>query len=139
MLLAGSSIFLNIFSLETWTLKGTIPLEIDACAVRQIDFIPQDTDGGNNNILAVLAEDGVLYIYNLSKNEIINVLQLNSEIISFEVTKSGDRFSCILNSGEVNVYKSSNLVSQKKVLIDKEEAKVQKKLKLYLPPKKEVS
>lgn len=138
MVLAGKSNFLLVFSFQTWTLERTLFVPLNLRAIKQIDFIPQDHDGGANRVLAILSSDGILYMYDMDFNLVLSETRLDGEMSSFEISPFGNMIACILHSGEVNFYKSSLLIKNY-CLQSEEEYKMQQKLKLYLPQPKKVS
>lgn len=104
MIVAGYTPILAIFLLSNWKLYKFVNLADYIQSVRHIEFVPQPFDAGFNNILAILANHGVIYFYNFDKNIIISELKTDSEIKNFFVCPEGNYITCLLHCGDTGLY-----------------------------------
>lgn len=102
MIISGYLPTLAIFQLDLWSLLKFINLPHCINSVKQLEFIPQNFDAGNNKLLAILSGSGVIYFYDIEKNVIMSQLKLTSEISRFSNT--AQYICCLLTSGEVEVH-----------------------------------
>ncbi|XP_023936242.2 TBC1 domain family member 31 [Bicyclus anynana] len=112
MAIAGLAPILILFSMDTWkAIKSLDLLKYKISGVQQIAFIPQMFDGGANKILAILSGDCVLHFLDLDTLKIIHSINPESSgIRRFSVSPTGKYFFCILQLGEVNIYKTSHVM-----------------------------
>ncbi|KAF5292337.1 hypothetical protein FQA39_LY03371 [Lamprigera yunnana] len=95
---------LYIFMVDTWCIINKIVLPDYITSIKKIAFIPQVFDGGSNKMLTILTGNGVLYFYDLELNVVINGISNEAEILKFDCSMNGKYISCLLKTGEINVY-----------------------------------
>lgn len=112
MAIAGLAPILILFSMDTWkSIRSIDLLKYKISGVQQIAFIPQMFDGGANKILALLSGDCILHFLDLESLKIIySINPESSGIRKFVVSPTGKYFLCILQLGEVNIYKTSHVM-----------------------------
>ncbi|CAH2218648.1 TBC1 domain family member 31 [Pararge aegeria] len=128
MAIAGLAPILILFSMDTWkAIRSLDLLKYKISGVQQLAFIPQMFDGGANKILAILSSDCILYFLDLDTHKIIyRINPESSGIRKFLVSPTGKYFLCILQLGEVNIYKTSHVM-------DLAQSSVEEPLKKELP------
>ncbi|XP_045774628.1 TBC1 domain family member 31 [Maniola jurtina] len=112
MAIAGLAPILILFSMDTWkAIKSLDLLKYKISGVQQIAFIPQMFDGGANKILAILSSNCILYFLDLESLKIVYSINPESSAIrKFVISPTGKYFLCILQLGEVNIYKTSHVM-----------------------------
>lgn len=112
MAMSGLTPTLIIFSMDTWKALKSIDLtKYNITAAQQVAFIPQVFDGGANKVLAILSNDCILYFLDMESQTIIHsIVAESSGIKRFVVSPTGKYFVCILQLGEVNIYKTSHVL-----------------------------
>lgn len=121
MIISGYLPTLAIFQLDLWSLLKFINLPHCINSVKQLEFIPQNFDAGNNKLLAILAGSGVIYFYDIEKNVIMSQLQLTCEISRFSTScNTAQYICCLLTSGEVEVHCTQYyILKEQESVIDK--------------------
>lgn len=111
MAMSGLTSTLILFSMDTWKALKSIDLtKYNITAAQQVAFIPQVFDGGANKVLAILSSDCVLHFLDMESQTIIHSVTESSGIKKFVVSPTGKYFVCILQLGEVNIYKTSHVL-----------------------------
>ncbi|XP_023714197.1 TBC1 domain family member 31 isoform X2 [Cryptotermes secundus] len=111
MVIGGHSPVLVVFCLDAWSVKKVIKLPEDVSGVRHIEFVPQLFDAGANKILGLLSSHCTLYFLDVESSLFLkNVFEPQKNISKFTVSCNGKYVACILQSGEVNMYRSSQLL-----------------------------
>lgn len=121
MIISGYLPTLAIFQLDLWSLIKFINLPHCINSVKQLEFIPQNFDAGNNKLLAILSGSGVIYFYDIEKNIIMSQLKLTCEISRFSTSCNIAQYiCCLLTSGEVEVHCTQfYILKQQESVIDK--------------------
>ncbi|XP_050301171.1 TBC1 domain family member 31 [Anthonomus grandis grandis] len=105
MAVSGYLPVLAIFQLNIWKLLKIISLPEYINTIKQMQFIPENFDGGCNKLLAILSGNGTIYFYNIQDNILLSELKSNCEISSFTLPSYNVQYiACLLCSGEVEVY-----------------------------------
>ncbi|XP_048523369.1 TBC1 domain family member 31 [Dendroctonus ponderosae] len=118
MAVSGYVPILALFQLDSWKLLKIVNLPSYIHSVKQIEFIPQNFDGGFNKLLAILAGTGIIYFYNIEDNIIISELKSLCDILSFSSPSGNVQYiSCLLCSGQVEIYDTSLLLFKNEVTI----------------------
>lgn len=128
ILLAGRSPFIATFLLENWSLYQTIYLPNHVKSVKQMNFIPRIFGNGSSNLLCILAGNGIIYVYDMYENTVLFQLGATREIISFCVSNEEKYVACVLCTGEICIYDTTELLcsGKKEVVVT---ASVKKKSK----------
>lgn len=101
---------LALFLLSNFKLLKFITLLEQIQTIKSLEFISQITDGGANSMLAILANRGIIYFYDIARNVMLSELNARFEIFKFGVIRNGLLMACILCSGEVNVFDLSQYI-----------------------------
>ncbi|XP_044263660.1 TBC1 domain family member 31 [Tribolium madens] len=102
MVIGCRSPHLALFLLTNFKLLKFITLPEHIQSLKHVDFIPQPNDGGANKILAVLSGRGTVFFYDSDQNILISELVANYEVSKYDF--GGSYMSCVLSSGDVNIY-----------------------------------
>ncbi|PSN49391.1 TBC1 domain family member 31 [Blattella germanica] len=114
MVIGGHTSLLVVFSLDAWNVKKVIELPEDVAGVRHIEFLPQLFDGGANKILGILSSHCTLYFMDIESSRFLkNEFLPHSNVSKFVCSSNGKYIACILQSGEVNVYTTEQLLDIK--------------------------
>lgn len=118
MAVSGYVPIIALFQLDSWKLLKIVNLPSYIHSVKQIEFIPQNFDGGSNKLLAILAGTGIIYFYNIENNIIISELKSNCDILSFSSPSGNVQYiSCLLCSGQVAIYDIGALLFENQATI----------------------
>lgn len=105
MAVSGYLPVIAIFQLDIWKLLKIINLPDYINTVKQIQFIPQNFDGGCNKLLAILSGNGILYFYNVEENILISQLKSKCEINHFSIPCANANYvSCLMCGGDIELY-----------------------------------
>ncbi|KAG5876918.1 hypothetical protein JTB14_021361 [Gonioctena quinquepunctata] len=104
MVVAGYLSTLAIFDLSSWKLTNMISLPDNIHTLKHVEFISQPFDGGSNRVLSILSGQGIIYFYDVHENIILGELSTKTEINKFACSADGNHISCILCSGELELY-----------------------------------
>ncbi|KAJ9580105.1 hypothetical protein L9F63_004247, partial [Diploptera punctata] len=108
MVIGGHSPSLVVFSLDLWSVQKVIELPDSVSGVRHIEFLPQLFDA---SILGLLSSHCTLYFMDIETSTLLkNVFVPQSNITKFSCSSNGKFIACVLQSGEVNIYTSSQLL-----------------------------
>ncbi|XP_054290012.1 uncharacterized protein LOC129005205 [Macrosteles quadrilineatus] len=111
MVLAGQSAALAVFVVDNWTLQKLITLPDNFKAVKHLEFVPQLFDGGANKILAVLTTNCVaLFVDTESSILLRSVEQVEGCVNRLEASLSGKYVVLLMQTGEVDIFSSSQLI-----------------------------
>ncbi|XP_054279189.1 TBC1 domain family member 31-like [Macrosteles quadrilineatus] len=111
MVLAGQSAALAVFVVDNWTLQKLITLPDNFKAVKHLEFVPQLFDGGANKILAVLTTNCVaLFVDTESSILLRSVEQVEGCVNRLESSLSGKYVVLLMQTGEVDIFSSSQLI-----------------------------
>lgn len=144
MVLGGTAPKIIEFSLDNWCLTRilTLPDEIN---IKCMEFISQSHDGGANKFLVILSTNGIINFLDMEQSIVVGKIQQDSEIITFSCSPNGANLTCVLRSGEINIYKINILIDSCAEVCEKsasEKFEHKKKLKLHLlskrPPAEEL-
>ncbi|KAL3287505.1 hypothetical protein HHI36_001975 [Cryptolaemus montrouzieri] len=134
MVLSSTSPNLAVYSLKTWKIMKFVNLPEYIKSVRSLKFI--NLDNITKSVLAILSGDGFFSFFDIFENIIISELKAPHEIVRFDQVDQCVFISCVLCSGNIEIY-DMTLYVEKPV---KTTALTKKKLKLRLqqktPPKK---
>lgn len=139
MVLGGTAPKIIEFALDTWSLTRilTLPDEIN---IKSMQFISQNHDGGANKFLVILATNGTINFLDMEQSIVVGRIQQDSEIITFACSPNGANLTCVLRSGEINIYKINALIESCVETCEKsacEKFEHKKKIKLHLLAKKQ--
>ncbi|KAJ4448502.1 hypothetical protein ANN_10518 [Periplaneta americana] len=113
MVIGGHSPVLVVFSLDGWTVEKVIKLPENVSGVRHIEFLPQLFDGGANKVLGLLSSHCNLHFLDIESSSFLRTATALTSINRFTCSSNGKYIACILQSGEVDIYRSCQLLDTK--------------------------
>ena len=127
---AGREPYLYIWNLENQQLIKLLelPAKHGISAVKCIEFLARNFDGGSSSFLVLLGQDGRLRVINIITSEIVTELFFRDatrnencyeNILRFVLSPDGVYCLCVMESGIVRVYDMETVLEKKKVVIQK--------------------
>ncbi|CAG9863971.1 unnamed protein product [Phyllotreta striolata] len=111
MVVSGHVSTIGIFHLDTYKVLKIINLSDYLKSIKQVEFVPQPFDGGCNKILAILSGQGIVFFFDVERNEIISELRCQVEINKISCSTDSAHIICLLCSGTVDIYNSRQYTS----------------------------
>ncbi|KAK2140435.1 hypothetical protein LSH36_1353g00021 [Paralvinella palmiformis] len=101
----GRSRYLHVWSLDTHKLQRIIELPKKVTCVRQLAFLADSFDGGSNQVLGVLSQDGIMRFININTCKLLfDVGALDNRISNVTLSPIGRHIVAIMDNGYINVY-----------------------------------
>lgn len=110
MVTAGKSSKITIANTDSWSIRQ-VSIDKEIRAVKNIAFLSYGFDGGANRFLLIFSNDCKMYYYDILKMHTLHVLVPECSCFkSFVINFNGKYLSCVLKSGEINLYKNSSIL-----------------------------
>ncbi|KAI6650902.1 TBC1 domain family member 31-like [Oopsacas minuta] len=127
---AGRDPYLYIWKLENQQLIKLLelPTKHGISAVKSMEFLARNFDGGSSSFLVLLGQDGRLRVINIITSEIVTELFFRDpignencyeNILRFVLSPDGVYCLCIMESGIVRIYDMETILEKKKIVIQK--------------------
>ncbi|XP_065101704.2 TBC1 domain family member 31 [Paramisgurnus dabryanus] len=102
---AGRSSLLHLWCLESQQLLRVIQMPPKVKTVRHVDFLPDSFDGGSNQILGVLSQDGIMrFLCIHTCKQLFEIGSLEDAITSTTFCPKGHHIVAVMDSGALKVY-----------------------------------
>ncbi|XP_061529879.1 LOW QUALITY PROTEIN: TBC1 domain family member 31 [Phycodurus eques] len=106
----GRSNLLHLWCLESKTLVKVIQMPTQVRTVRQLEFLSDSFDGGSNQTLGVLSQDGIMRFINIHTSKLLfHVGSHNTVINTVTISPTGRHVVAILDNGSISVYSVQSL------------------------------
>ncbi|XP_030074539.1 TBC1 domain family member 31 isoform X2 [Microcaecilia unicolor] len=101
----GKSSLLHVWCLDTRKLLRMIQMPIKVRTVRQLEFLPDSFDGGSNQVLGVISQDGIMRFINIQTCKLIFDIGSHDEgITTSSVSPNGRYIVSVMDNGSLNIY-----------------------------------
>lgn len=113
LIAGGRSRFLHMWSLDSQNLLHVIELPQKVKCVHQLEFLVESFDGGSNQILGVLSQDGVMRFINVNTfSQLFEIGRLDERVSSVAVCPNGRYIAAVMDNGNVNVYSAHSITRE---------------------------
>ncbi|XP_052433943.1 TBC1 domain family member 31 [Carassius gibelio] len=110
---AGRSNLVHLWCLDSQQLLRVIQMPPKVKSVRCMDFLPDSFDGGSNQILGVLSQDGVMRFINIqSCKQIFEIGSHEDAITLAAICPKGHHIVAVMDSGALRVYDVRSLTPE---------------------------
>ncbi|CAL1610656.1 unnamed protein product [Knipowitschia caucasica] len=106
----GRCNLLHLWCLENKELIRVIQMPSQVRTIRQLEFIPDPFDSGDNQTLGILSQDGILRFINIHTCKLL--FQIGSPdhaLTAVHVCPNGKHLVAIMDSGGINIYSLQSL------------------------------
>ncbi|XP_043118038.1 TBC1 domain family member 31 isoform X2 [Puntigrus tetrazona] len=102
---AGRTNLVHLWCLDTQQLLRVMHMPPKVKSVRFVDFLPDSFDGGSNQILGVLSQDGVMRFINVqSCKQIFEIGSHEDAITLAAICPKGHHIVAVMDSGALRIY-----------------------------------
>ncbi|XP_053323664.1 TBC1 domain family member 31 [Spea bombifrons] len=109
----GKSNNLHLWCLESKQLFRVIQMPAKVRSVRQMEFLPDNFDGGSSQVLGVLCQDGIMRFINIQTCKLaFDIGSIDEGIVTAAVSPNGRYIAGIMENGSVNLYSVQALTSE---------------------------
>uniref|UniRef100_A0A3P8TT65 TBC1 domain family member 31 n=1 Tax=Amphiprion percula TaxID=161767 RepID=A0A3P8TT65_AMPPE len=109
----GRSNLLHLWCLESKQLVRVIQMPTQVRTVRQLEFLPDSFDGGANQTLGVLSQDGVMRFINIHTCKLLFHMGSHDDAITaVTVSPNGRHVVAIMDNGSINIYSVQSLTQE---------------------------
>ncbi|XP_067304784.1 TBC1 domain family member 31 [Pseudorasbora parva] len=110
---AGRSNLVHLWCLESRQLLRVIQMLPNVKTVRYLDFLPDSFDGGSNQTLGVLSQDGVMRFINIqSCKQLFEIGSYEDAITSATICPKGHHIVAVMDSGALKIYDVRSLTPE---------------------------
>ncbi|XP_035678691.1 TBC1 domain family member 31-like [Branchiostoma floridae] len=109
----GKSNFLHLWALDSRQLLRIVQMPPKVRVVRQLEFLPDNFDGGSSQTLGVLSQDGIMRFINIHSCKLLfDVGSHDNRITNALIGADGRHVVCTMEDGSINVYSVQALTSE---------------------------
>ncbi|CAK6954290.1 TBC1 domain family member 31 [Scomber scombrus] len=109
----GRSNLLHLWCLDSQQLVRVVQMPTQVRTVRQLEFLPDSFDGGANQTLGVLSQDGVMRFINIHTCKLLfHIGSHDDAITTVSVSPNGRHVVAIMDNGSINVYSVQSLTQE---------------------------
>ncbi|KAM9724011.1 TBC1 domain family member 31 [Menidia menidia] len=109
----GRSNLLHLWCLDSQQLVRVIQMPCQVRTVRQLEFLPDNFDGGASQTLGVLSQDGVMRFINIHTCKLLFHMGSHDDAISaVAVSPNGRHIVAIMDNGSINIYSVQSLTQE---------------------------
>ncbi|NWV41096.1 TBC31 protein, partial [Grantiella picta] len=109
----GKSNHLHFWCLESKQLIRIIQMPEKVRAVRHLEFLPDNFDGGSNQVLGVLSQDNIMRFINIETCKLLFDIGSPEEGISTAVISPNGRYiASVMENGSLNLYSVQALTQE---------------------------
>uniref|UniRef100_A0A3Q2P7U2 TBC1 domain family member 31 n=1 Tax=Fundulus heteroclitus TaxID=8078 RepID=A0A3Q2P7U2_FUNHE len=109
----GRSNLLHLWCLDSQRLLKVIQMPAQVRTVRQLEFLPDSFDGGANQTLGVLSQDGAMRFINIHTCRLLFHMGSADEAVgAVAVGPNGRHIAAIMDNGSINVYSVQSLTQE---------------------------
>ncbi|XP_016301352.1 TBC1 domain family member 31-like isoform X2 [Sinocyclocheilus anshuiensis] len=110
---AGRSNLVHLWCLDSRQLLRVIQMPPKVKTVRFVDFLPDSFDGGSNQILGVLSQDGILRFINIqSCKQFFEIGSHEDAITLAAICPKGHHIVAVMDSGALRIYDVRSLTPE---------------------------
>uniref|UniRef100_A0A672S9N9 TBC1 domain family member 31 n=1 Tax=Sinocyclocheilus grahami TaxID=75366 RepID=A0A672S9N9_SINGR len=110
---AGRSNLVHLWCLDSRQLLRVIQMPPKVKTVRFVDFLPDSFDGGSNQILGVLSQDGVLHFISIqSCKQFFEIGSHEDAITLAAICPKGHHIVAVMDSGALRIYDVRSLTPE---------------------------
>ncbi|XP_061104726.1 TBC1 domain family member 31 [Conger conger] len=109
----GRSNLLHLWSLDSRQLLRVVQMPPKVRTVRQLQFLPDNFDGGSSQALGVLSQDGIMRFINIQTCKLLfDIGTLDDAITSVAVSPSGHHIVTVMDSGGLSIFSVQALTQE---------------------------
>ncbi|KAE8599593.1 hypothetical protein XENTR_v10017246 [Xenopus tropicalis] len=101
----GKSNNLHLWCLDSKQLFRIIQMPTKVRSVQQLEFLPENFDGGSSQILGVLSQDGIMRFINIQTCKLVfDIGSHDNGIVTSSVSPNGRYITSVMENGSLNIY-----------------------------------
>lgn len=101
----GRSRFIHLWDLDTHRLLRIVELPTKVTSVKQLSFLPDKFDAGQNQTLGVLSQDGIVRFININSCKLIfDIGTVDNKVNNFSISPSGRHMVSTMEDGSLHAY-----------------------------------
>ncbi|XP_064599017.1 TBC1 domain family member 31-like isoform X2 [Liolophura sinensis] len=109
----GRSRFVHLWNLDTHQILRIIELPKKVMSVKQLEFLPENFDGGASQILGVVCQDGIVrFISIVSCKLLFDVGSQQQRVSHMTISPNGRHIVCVMTEGNLHVYSACGLYQE---------------------------
>ncbi|XP_073446398.1 TBC1 domain family member 31 [Dendrobates tinctorius] len=109
----GKSNNLHLWCLSSKQLLKILQMPSTVRSVRQVEFLPDNFDGGSSQVLGVLSQDGLMRFINIQTCKLVfDIGSHDDGIVTSSVSPNGRYIAGIMENGSINLYSIQALTKE---------------------------
>ncbi|XP_056378692.1 TBC1 domain family member 31 [Hyla sarda] len=109
----GKSNNLHLWCLSSKQLFRIVQMPSTVRSVRQLEFLPDNFDGGSSQVLGVLSQDGIMRFINIETCKLVfDIGSHDDGIVTSSVSPNGRYIASIMENGSINLYSVQALTKE---------------------------
>ncbi|KAG8441648.1 hypothetical protein GDO86_010725 [Hymenochirus boettgeri] len=109
----GKSNNLHLWCLDSKQMFRIIQMPANVRSVRQLDFLPDNFDGGSSQVLGVLSQDGIMRFINIQTCKLVfDIGNSDNGIMTSSVSPNGRYITAVMDNGSLNIYSVQALTKE---------------------------
>ncbi|XP_018122050.1 TBC1 domain family member 31 isoform X1 [Xenopus laevis] len=101
----GKSKNLHLWCLDSKQLFRIIQMPAKVRSVQQLEFLPDNFDGGSSQILGVLSQDGIMRFINIQTCKLVfDIGNPDNRVVTSSVSPNGRYITSVMENGSLNIY-----------------------------------
>ncbi|XP_073535959.1 TBC1 domain family member 31 isoform X2 [Phyllobates terribilis] len=109
----GKSNNLHLWCLSSKQLFRLIQMPGTVRSVRQVEFLPDNFDGGSSQVLGVLSQDGLMRFINIQTCKLVfDIGSHDDGVVTSSVSSNGRYIAGIMENGSINLYSIQALTKE---------------------------
>ncbi|CAJ0938313.1 unnamed protein product [Ranitomeya imitator] len=109
----GKSNNLHLWCLSSKQLLRILQMPSTVRSVRQLEFLPDNFDGGSSQVLGVLSQDGLMRFINIQTCKLVfDIGSHDDGIVTSSVSPNGRYIAGLMENGSINLYSVQALTKE---------------------------
>ncbi|KAM4687302.1 TBC1 domain family member 31 [Discoglossus pictus] len=109
----GKSNNVHLWCLDSKQLFRIIQMPTKVRSIRQLEFLPDNFDGGSSQVLGVLSQDGIMRFINIQTCKLVfDIGSHDDGIVTSSVSPNGRYISSVMENGSLNIYNVQALTKE---------------------------
>ncbi|KAG8570135.1 hypothetical protein GDO81_011110 [Engystomops pustulosus] len=109
----GKSNNLHLWCLSSKQLFRIMQMPSAVRSVRQLEFLPDNFDGGSSQVLGVLGQDGIMRFINIQTCKLVfDIGSHDDGIVTSSISPNGRHIASVMENGSINLYSIQALTKE---------------------------
>ncbi|XP_071092006.1 TBC1 domain family member 31-like [Haliotis cracherodii] len=109
----GRSRFVHLWSLDTRRLLRIVELPTKVTSVKYMEFVPDNFQGGVDQVLGVLCQDGIMRFINIDTCKLLfDIGTMENRVCNASISANGRYVAAVMDDGNLHLYSVPALSSE---------------------------